>query len=205
MGRAIAVALSSRRSGLRAAADLDVDPREGPGSRSPSDNPSFDDDRTALSPARTASTSRRPPLDSVDVVTPFRRVVIAAEIRALAGDRRFGQRDGLAVAARYPRQVSVHAEFTFHPQNTLVLVPRYAVALADRRAAPDRAGRYGGRRRATFPRPGTGALPMPLGRARRGAARACRDAASRCWERRWWRSSMARRCSEAGGPGAWRW
>ena len=102
----------------------------------------------------------RPPLDAIDIVTPFRRVVIAAELRALAGDRRFGQRDGLAVAARYPRQVSVHAEFTFHPQNTFVLVPGYRVrwlTAAGTRIEPaftDLSPRY-------FPKTGTGSLPVP--------------------------------------------
>jgi hypothetical protein len=69
----------------------------------------------------------RAPLDVVDIVTPFRRVVIAAELRARAGDRRFGQREGLALLDKFPGQVSVHAEFTFHPLNTLVLVPAYRV------------------------------------------------------------------------------
>ena len=102
----------------------------------------------------------RPPLDGIDLVTPFRRVVIAAEVRALAGDRRFGQRDGLAVAARYPRQVSIHAEFTFHPQNTFVLVPRYSVrwlTVAGTQIEPaftDLSPRY-------FQKTGTASLPVP--------------------------------------------
>ena len=91
-------------------------------------------------------------------------MVIAAEVRALAGDRRFGQRDGLAVAARYPRQISVHAEFTFHPQNTLVLVPRYTVrwlTAAGRRIEPafaESAPRY-------FPKTGPASLPGSRRRA----------------------------------------
>ena len=103
----------------------------------------------------------RPPLDSVDIVTPFRRVVIAAELRARAGDRRFGQRDGLAVAASHPGQLSVHAEFTFHPLNTYVLVPQYRMAWLTRRggriepANTESAPRYG-------PRTGPEALPVPL-------------------------------------------
>jgi hypothetical protein len=103
----------------------------------------------------------RPPLDSVDIVTPFRRVVIAAELRARAGDRRFGQRDGLAVAAAHPGQLSVHAEFTFHPLNTYVLVPQYRMAWLTRRgkriepANTESAPRYG-------PKTGPEALPVPL-------------------------------------------
>lgn len=104
----------------------------------------------------------RPPLDTVEIVTPFRRVVIAAELRARAGDRRFGQRDGLAVAATYPGQLSVHAGFTFHPLNTYVLVPQYRMAWLTRRgtriepANTESAPRYG-------PNTAQDALPVPLG------------------------------------------
>ena len=103
----------------------------------------------------------RPPLDSVDIVSPFRRVVIAAELRARAGDRRFGQRDGLAVAASHPGQLSVHAEFTFHPLNTYVLVPQYRMAWLTGRggriepASTESAPRYG-------PKTGPDSLPVPL-------------------------------------------
>jgi hypothetical protein len=103
----------------------------------------------------------RPPLDSVDVVSPFRRVVIAAELRARAGDRRFGQREGLAVAASHPGQLSVHAEFTFHPLNTFVLVPQYRMAWLTRRggriepATTESAPRYG-------PKTAPDTLPVPL-------------------------------------------
>jgi hypothetical protein len=111
----------------------------------------------------------RPPLDSVDIVTPFRRVVIAAELRARAGDRRFGQRDGLAVAAAHPGQLSVHAEFAFHPLNTYVLVPQYRMAWLTRRggriepANTESAPRFG-------PKTGADALPVPLGGGTPGTA-----------------------------------
>src|SRR5436190_7255404 len=106
----------------------------------------------------------RPPLDSVDVVTPFRRVVIAAELRARVGDRRFGQREALEVAAGHPGQVSVHAEFTFHPLNTYVLVPQYRMAWMTRRgerlepAFTESAPRYG-------PKTSSDVLPVPIGPA----------------------------------------
>jgi hypothetical protein len=120
---------------------------------------SFDNERARFHRPYQFSIAR-PPLDSVDIVTPFRRVVIAAELRARSGDRRFGQRDGFAVAQRYPGQVSVHAELTFHPLNTLVLVPRYSiqwVTTNGRRVEPtlvDSVARY-------FPRTGDAALPAP--------------------------------------------
>ena len=158
MARAIAVVLLSA-IGLHAA-DLDLDPREVIEALAIGQS-SFDDDRTRFHRPYRLDIAR-PPLDWVDVVTPFRRVVIAAEIRARAGDRRFGQRDGLAVVDRYPRQVSVHAEFTFHPLNTMVLVPRYAVrwlTASGARIEPavlEASPRY-------FPRVGSGALPTPPG------------------------------------------
>src|SRR5688500_4367364 len=111
----------------------------------------------------------RPPLDSVDIVTPFRRVVIAAELRARAGDRRFGLRDGPAVSAAHPGLVSVHAEFAFHPLNTYVLVPQYRMAWLTRRggriepANTESAPRYG-------PKTGADALPVPLGGGTPGSA-----------------------------------
>lgn len=69
----------------------------------------------------------RPPVDYVEVVTPFRRIVLAAQTRQRAGDRRFGQREALEVEAAAPRQIDLYAELTFHPLNTFVLVPAYRV------------------------------------------------------------------------------
>ena len=69
------------------------------------------------------------PLDYIDIVTPFRRVVLGAETRARIGDRMFGQRQALELLAGKSRQIDIHAEFTFHPQNTFVGVPDYAIRL----------------------------------------------------------------------------
>lgn len=102
----------------------------------------------------------RAPLDFVEVVTPFRRVVIASELRARAGDRRYGQREALALVDKYPGQVSVHADFTFHPLNTFVLVPAFRVVWVTARgvriepATLDAAPRY-------FTRTGGDSLPVP--------------------------------------------
>ena len=70
------------------------------------------------------------PIDYVEVVTPFRRVVLAAETRARVGDRLFGQREARATLGATPEQIDVLIELTFHPQNTLVAVPNYRVQLA---------------------------------------------------------------------------
>lgn len=69
------------------------------------------------------------PVDYVDVVTPFRRVVLEAEARARIGDRRFGQREALALLADRADQLELFVELTFHPQNTFLGVPPYDVHL----------------------------------------------------------------------------
>jgi hypothetical protein len=77
----------------------------------------------------------RAPLDYIEVVTPFRGIVLIAQSRARIGDRSFGQRQALELIADPPR-VEFWLEFTFHPLNTYVGVPPYTVALEQ----------YGGRR-----------------------------------------------------------
>jgi hypothetical protein len=71
----------------------------------------------------------RPPIDYVDVITPFRRIVIVAESRVRTGDRSFGQRQALQMVSAAPPQVEVRVELTFHPQNTYVGVPALGVHL----------------------------------------------------------------------------
>lgn len=71
----------------------------------------------------------RPPVDHIDVVTPFRRLVGAAEDRARIGDRFFSQRDSTAVLARHGEGIEIAVEFTFHPLNTYVGVPDYDVSM----------------------------------------------------------------------------
>lgn len=70
----------------------------------------------------------RAPVDYIEIVTPFRRVELAAEERARAGNRLFGQREALAALADHLEQVDVVVEMTFHPLNTYVNVPAYDVA-----------------------------------------------------------------------------
>jgi len=71
----------------------------------------------------------RSPIDVIDVVTPFRRVVLAAEARRRTGDRPLTQRDGLALVAAMGGRLQLHVDMTFHPLNTFVGVPPYVVAL----------------------------------------------------------------------------
>ena len=69
------------------------------------------------------------PVDYIDVVTPFRRIVIEAQTRQASGQGLMSQRDALAIAAQSGDIVEVYVELTFHPLNTFVGVPDYAVVL----------------------------------------------------------------------------
>ena len=71
----------------------------------------------------------RPPVDHIEVITPFRRVALAAQAHAQRGDRLFGQREARAVLAETPEQIDLLVELTFHPQNTFIGVPTYEVHL----------------------------------------------------------------------------
>ena len=69
-----------------------------------------------------------PPIDYVDVVTPFGRVVLLAEERARAGGRLL-QREAVALLADQSTLVEFRVEMTFHPLNAFVGVPAYDMLL----------------------------------------------------------------------------
>jgi hypothetical protein len=71
----------------------------------------------------------QPPVDYIEVVTPFRRVALDAEAHANAGDRLYGQREALATLGDDPSRVDIVVELTFHPLNTFIGVPDYSVSL----------------------------------------------------------------------------
>jgi len=73
----------------------------------------------------------RAPVDAVEIVTPFRRVVLAAEARARAGATAFTQREALALLAEADSRVEIDVELTFHPLNTYLGVPAYFVTLGE--------------------------------------------------------------------------
>ena len=75
----------------------------------------------------------RPPIDYIDIVTPFRRVVLLAHERARAGGN-LPQREAIALLGNRSTLVDFLVELTFHPLNVLVGVPAYDVALTT--AAP---------------------------------------------------------------------
>ena len=69
------------------------------------------------------------PVDFVSLVTPFRRLVLAAETAERLGRRMFGQREALEALRPDPDRFEVFVELTFHPHNTFVQVPDHAVVL----------------------------------------------------------------------------
>jgi hypothetical protein len=74
-------------------------------------------------------TVAKSPVDFVEIVSPFRRLVLAAETSFRQGRRMFGQREAQAALQPDPDRVEVYVELTFHPQNTLMNVPEYGVRL----------------------------------------------------------------------------
>jgi hypothetical protein len=92
----------------------------------------------------------QPPVDYVDVVTPYRRVALAADERARLGDRSFGQRQAIELLNVAHGQFDFVVELTLHPLNTFVTMPEYDVALVRDRGrltptALERRPRFGAR------------------------------------------------------------
>jgi len=109
----------------------------------------------------------QPPVDWIDVITPFHRVELAAEMNARSGRRMFSQREALELLRESANQIDLLIEMTFHPLNTFVAVPPYQVELAlagGRRITPrriDRFPRFAPRPDSTgpaLPTPNTGAV-----------------------------------------------
>ena len=71
----------------------------------------------------------RPPIDYIDVVTPYRRVVLLTEERNQLGIRGVTQREAAAALGNQSDVVELRVEMTFHPQNAFVGVPGYDVEL----------------------------------------------------------------------------
>jgi hypothetical protein len=71
----------------------------------------------------------RPPFDYVDVVTPFRKVVLLAEERTNLGIRGFTTREAVDALGAQAGVVEFRVEMTFHPQNVFIGVPGYDVEL----------------------------------------------------------------------------
>jgi hypothetical protein len=104
----------------------------------------------------------QPPIDWIDVITPFHRIELAAEMNARSGRAQFGQREASDTLRDMPKQIDLLVEMTFHPLNTFVAVPSYQVDVilsGGRRLVPqriDRHPRFGPRPESPGP-----ALPTP--------------------------------------------
>lgn len=70
------------------------------------------------------------PVDYIEIVTPFRSVVVAAEARYRIGDRTLGLREAQGMANETADEILANVEMTFHPHNTFIFVPEYDVWLA---------------------------------------------------------------------------
>jgi hypothetical protein len=83
-----------------------------------------------------------PTLQSVEVITEFRRIVLLAEERILKGDRGFAYSSRIAEQTAQPwkGRVSVVARLRFHPFNTYVAIPEIEVAIDGPRGAEARIG-----------------------------------------------------------------
>jgi hypothetical protein len=74
-------------------------------------------------------TVAKSPVDFVEIVSPFRRLVLEAETSFRQGRRMFGQRDAMKALEPDPERVEVYVELTFHPMNTFINVPEYGVEI----------------------------------------------------------------------------
>ena len=120
-------------------------------------------------------TVARPPIDYIDVVTPFRRIVMIAEERSRLGQRPLGQPDMIRLAGDRLGLVEFVIELTFHPLNAYVGVPAYETELvlvpvgAGRPRPPirpaqiSRTPRFGARVNGTPPLPPSIPLNVPGG------------------------------------------
>lgn len=115
----------------------------------------------------------QPPVDYIEIITPFRRVELASE-EARTSVRRFGQREARTLLAAARGDVELVVEFTFHPHNTYLGVPSYDVALEAVAAATppvrprsvDRSPRHGARVQglpSPYPAPPVPGVPLGSG------------------------------------------
>ena len=66
---------------------------------------------------------------SLEVVTEYRRVVLAAEERRRFGDHLFGARDAEQMLRPWRDRVEIVGTLRFHPHNTYTRVPSYDLSV----------------------------------------------------------------------------
>lgn len=80
--------------------------------------------------------SADPAIEQLEVLPEFRRVVIEAEDRLRKGDHMFGAGQASIAIRPWHDKVTLVLRLKFHPQNVLVTVPSYELAIGDRGPAP---------------------------------------------------------------------
>jgi hypothetical protein len=73
-----------------------------------------------------------PAIEQLEVLTEFRRVVIEAEDRLRKGDHMFGAGQAAVAIRAWHDKVTIVLRLRFHPQNVLVTVPAYELAIGER-------------------------------------------------------------------------
>jgi hypothetical protein len=71
----------------------------------------------------------RAPVDYIEVISPFRRIVIEAEVRARTARRLLTQRDAFELLVTAANELETRVELTFHPHNVFIGVPEYDVRI----------------------------------------------------------------------------
>ena len=75
-------------------------------------------------------------VDQVEIITEFRRAVLFAEERIRSGDHMFGPRQAEAALQPWRGKLTITARLRFHPQNTYLGLPPFAIVLGDPPLAP---------------------------------------------------------------------
>jgi hypothetical protein len=78
-----------------------------------------------------------PSVVSMEVISEFRRVVLAAEDRERSGDRSFTAAQAEEVIRPWRGRISIIAHVKYSPLNRLISVPQYELTLAGARGTPD--------------------------------------------------------------------
>jgi len=87
----------------------------------------------------------KPPIDWIDVITPFHKVELASEANARAGGRMFSQLEALKALGNAPTEIDLLIEMSFNPLNTFVAVPLYDLVIVTgggRRVSTQRVERF---------------------------------------------------------------
>jgi hypothetical protein len=71
-----------------------------------------------------------PTIERVELLTPFRRVVVETERRLDFGDHQFGARQAAEVIKKWRSTLTISVRIRFHPQNVYVTVPPYETIVA---------------------------------------------------------------------------